>query len=118
MNVKNSVVSGVKIYPINYLINEELTESDLNNLFDTKSFMYSIVINMFRENNIKISNSNIIKMITNDENWMNKFSWNKDKFYEFETKLANAYKNIYNYNDKISKQYAQWWMTIYGFSTN
>ena len=48
---------------------------------------------------------------------MNKFSWDKkDKFYAFESKLSDAYKNIYNYTDKISKQYAQWWMTIYGFS--
>lgn len=116
MNVKNCVISGVKIYPIDYLINEELTESDLSNLFDTKSFTYSLIINMFRENNIKISNSNIIKMITNDKDWMNKFSWNKDKFNEFENKVKKVYKNVYNYTDSVSNQYAQWWMTIFGFS--
>ena len=118
MNVKKCIISGVKIYPIDYLINEELTEYDLSNLFDTKSFIYSIIINMFRENNIKLSNSDIIKMITNDKDWMNKYTWSKDKFDSFESKLSNAYKNIYNYDDKVSKQYAQWWMTIYGFSTN
>jgi hypothetical protein len=116
MNTKLNIVQGVKIYPIDYLINEELTESDLSNLFDSKSFTYSLIINMFRENNIKISNSNIIKMISNDSNWMNKFSWNKDKFNEFEHKVKKVYENVYNYADNVSKQYAQWWMTVFGFS--
>ena len=44
MNKKFQTVSGVKIYPIEYLTNEELTEADLSNIFDTPSLLYSIFV--------------------------------------------------------------------------
>ena len=43
---KFQTVYGVKIYPIDYLCNNELTESDLNNLLDDnkKGLIYSLII--------------------------------------------------------------------------
>ena len=54
-------VYGVRIYPIDYLINEELTESDLNYLFDTKSLLYCIIIGMYRFIDNRKHNCDIIK---------------------------------------------------------
>jgi hypothetical protein len=43
-------VYGTKIYPIEYIGNHELSESELNNLLDNncKSLLYSLIIGMFK----------------------------------------------------------------------
>lgn len=106
---------GITLYPIDYLMNEDLSESDLTNLFDKKSLTYSFIIEMFKENNVKKKNEDIIELITSDNNWMNKYKWAKRKFINFENKLISAYQNIYNYKYNTAKQKAEWFMTIYGF---
>ena len=39
-----------KIYSLDYLSNQELSEEDLYFLFETKSLFYSIIISMFKFN--------------------------------------------------------------------
>ena len=38
----------IEIYDLDYLVNAELTEEDLYNIFETPSLNYSLVINMFK----------------------------------------------------------------------
>ena len=40
---KFQTVYGVKIYPIDYLCNNELTESDLNNLLDNNKILIKVL---------------------------------------------------------------------------
>lgn len=109
---------GVKIYPIDYLCNAELTELDLNNLFDNnkKGLMYSLIIGMFKHINSKKKNYQIIKMITSNKNWMYNNEWTKNQRDDFENILIKIYKNIYQYKDIQAVSLAQWFMTIYGLS--
>ncbi len=111
-------INDVKIYPIDYLVNEELTDSDINNLLNKncKSMLYSFIIGMFKYAGIQKRNQQIIKLINNDENWTNSFNWSKQQRKTYEDKLAKAYKNIYQYGDTISKSYAEWFSIVYGFS--
>ena len=64
---KFQTVYGVRIYPIDYLMSAELTESDLNHLFDTNSLLYSVIIGMYRyigskKQNGQMSNLQILKI--------------------------------------------------------
>lgn len=113
---KFSTVYGVRLYPMDYLINEELTESDINNIFDTNSFLYSVIIGMFREINSPLKNFKIIKMCKTDPNWYTKFTWSKKQFENYEQKIYKAIKNIYQYGDEVSKSKAQWYMIQYAFT--
>ena len=67
-------VYGTKIYPIEYIGNHELTESELNNLLDnnSKGLFYSLVIGMFKISKSSKRNYQIIKMIKEDKKWMYK----------------------------------------------
>ena len=112
-----STVYGVRLYPLEYLMNEELTESDLNHLFDTKSLIYSLIINMFREVNSPLKNFQIINIIKNDNTWLNMYTWNKKTCTNFEKKIAKIYKNIYTYKtNEIPKSLAQFFIIQYGFN--
>ena len=108
-------VYGVRVYPIDYLINNELTETDLSHLFDTPSLKYSIIIGMFRYLGKKKRNSDIIKMITKNNNWINNNEWTEDQFKSYENKLIQVYKNLYYYKDIKATSMAQNFMVLYGF---
>lgn len=111
---KSKQINGKIIYSFDYLINNELTDDDLNNLFDKDSLLYSIVFNMFYHANIKINDNDIYNSIR-AKNFYDKYYW-KHKYQrdEFENNLTKVIKNIYSYTDYISKNIAQWYMTIYG----
>ena len=120
MNEEENVyqtVYGVKIYPIDYLANEELTDTDLNNLLNknSKSMLYSFIIGMFKHMGIQKKNHQIIKTICNEDNWMNSFKWNNKQRKEYEDKIVNAYKNVYQYGNDLERSYAEWFSIIYGF---
>ena len=102
-------VYGVRIYPIEYLMNAELTESDLNWLFgkNSKSLLYSIIIGMFRFIGNKKQNYQIIKIITSDNRWYEKYTWSKKQFEEYEEKITLAFKNLYQYKLEESRIAAQ-----------
>ena len=91
---KFSTVYGVHIYPIEYLMNEELTDDDLSNLFDKKCLTYSIIVEMFHFANIGKSDSEIIHLIQTDKKWMYKYHWTKREQQKFEKKIAQAIQNI------------------------
>lgn len=113
---KFQTVYGVRIFPIEYLMNEELSESDLNYLIDTKSFLYSIIIGMYRETGSKKQNCDIIKDCKKNNKWISNHRWTSEQFYEFENKLIKIIKNIYYVNDIVASSKAQWFMIKYGFS--
>ena len=110
-------VNGITIYSLDYLANEELSDNDLSNLFDNgnKGLLYSIILNMFKFVGIKKSNKDIIKIITTKKKWMNDYIWNTNELKKFEELLTKVLKNIYYWDDNISKQNAQWYIIIYGF---
>ena len=116
MEQKFQTVYGVRLYPLEYLMNEELNDEDLSWLFDQKSLLYSIIIGMFRFIGIKKSNSEIIKLVRKDSKWMYRYFWNTNEQQEFENKLIKIMKNIYYLSDFQAKQKAQWYIIIYGLS--
>lgn len=115
---KFQTVYGVRIFPIEYLMNEELTESDLNWLFDkgSKSLLYSIVLGMFKVIGTSKRNYQIIKMIKSDDKWYEKFSWTQEQFEKYEENVALAIKNLYQYSLEESRIMAQNIMSNYSIN--
>ena len=115
---KFQTVYGVRIFPIEYLMNEELTESDLNWLFDkgSKSLLYSIILGMFKIIGTSKRNYQIIKMIKSDDKWYEKFSWTQEQFKKYEENVALAIKNLYQYSLEESRIMAQNIMSNYSIN--
>jgi len=117
MNKKFQTVSGVKIYPIEYLINEELTESDLSNIFDTPSLLYSIIIGMFKFSGSDIKRNNqIIKLVKEDKRWMYNNYWTHKQSKEFEDILTKIFMNIYCEGEIRARSRAQWEIIWHGLN--
>ena len=117
MNKKFQTVSGIKIYPMEYLMNEELTESDLNNIFDTPSLLYSIIIGMFRfVGNTTKRNNQIIKLVKEDKRWMYKNYWTQKQSKEFEDILTKIFMNVYCEGEIRSRSRAQWEIIWHGLN--
>jgi len=110
-------VYGVKIYPIEFIGNHELTESELNNLLDNnaRGLFYSLVIGMFKTIKSSKRNYQIIKMIKEDKRWMYKYRWSKEQLDNYEKLIIAAYKNLYQYKDAQAISLAQWFIICYGF---
>lgn len=109
-------VNGVKIYSFHYLINNQLNDGDLANLLDNnkKGLLYSIIINMFIHVGINKPYNEIIEL-TYKNKWMNLYTWKYGELTKFENQLSKVLKNIYSYSDNLAKQYAQWYIVLYGF---
>ena len=110
-------VYGVKVYPVEFIGNHELTESELNNLLDNdgKGLFYSLIIGMFKTIKSSKRNYQIIKMIKEDKRWMYKYSWSKEQLDNYEKLIIAAYKNLYQYKDDQAISLAQWFIINYGF---
>ena len=110
-------VYGVKIYPVEFIGNHELTESELNNLLDNngRGLFYSLVIGMFKTINSSKRNYQIIKMIKEDKRWMYRYRWSKEQLDNYENLIIEAYKNLYQYKDAQAISLAQWFIIHYGF---
>lgn len=107
----------MKIFDLDYLEKNELTDDDLYNLFDCKSLIYSLVIGMFKYAGYKkYTNETIIKIIKTDPNWVYKHFWKKRQRKEFENKLIKIFKNVYWYSDIVALKRAQNWMIVYGLN--
>lgn len=107
----------MKIYTLDYLINNELTDEDLHYLFDCKSLKYSLIISMIRfAGYTNFSDNDIIEMITKDNKWIYNLKWTRKQFKIFENKLILAFKNIFIYNNDDAKVYAENWMIQYALS--
>ena len=70
---------------------------------------------MFRYLGKKKRNSDIVKMITKNNNWINNNEWTEDQFKSYENKLIQVYKNLYYYKDVKATSMAQNFMVLYGF---
>ena len=112
-------VYGVKIYPVEFIGNHELTESELNNLLDNngRGLFYSLVIGMFKAIKSSKRNYQIIKMIKEDKRWMYKYRWSQEQLNNYENLIIKAYKNLYQYKDTQAISLAQWFIIHYGFPT-
>ena len=115
MSKKLPTVYGVNLYDLDYLMNEELTENDLNDLFDTKSLLYSIIIQMFKEAGYKYKNYQIVQIIKKD-NWPYRYKWKKSVRDNFEEKVIKIMKNLYSYSDVVARSKGEWFMTFYGLN--
>lgn len=117
-NTRFTTVQGVTIYPIDYLINKELSDNDLNNLLDNdkRGLKYSLIIGMFKFIKSPKRNNQIIKIITNDKKWFENVSWTIEQRKEYEELVIKVYENIYQYKELTAISLAQWFITIYGLS--
>lgn len=107
----------VKIYDLDYLKNEELTEEDLYNIFETPSLLYSLVISMFRQIKDKRSDDEIIDMCKTDERWVYKNYWeSEEQKNNFKEDLKKVIKNVYQCGDIEQDRKASWWMFQYSLS--
>ena len=62
-----------KIFEMDYLMNNDLSEDDLYYLFETSSLNYSLLINEFKYSNQELTDEKkIIKLVQSDEEWMYK----------------------------------------------
>jgi len=109
------IVGGICIYPIDYLMNEELTEFDLVNLFETPSLLYSYIVGMYKYIGNNKSILNIINEVRRDNKWTSRYKWTKKQQLNYEDIFSKVIKNIYCTSDKISKQKAEWYTICYGF---
>lgn len=105
----------IKIFDLNYLLNEEYTEDDLFLLFETKSLLYSLIYGMFKFVNKNISNDEIKKIIKR-KNWVYKNYWTEKQCKEFQNKLINIYKRIYYVSDYIATVKTQSFIIQYGLT--
>lgn len=106
----------VKIYDINYLVNEELTEDDLYNIFETPSLTYSLVIGMFKESGSTMSEKEILKLCKTDTDWMYKHFWTQKQKNNYYKKVTSIVHNVYQYDEIQSTSWTDWWMFMYGLS--
>lgn len=115
---KYQTVYGTKIYPIEYIGDHELTESELNNLLDNdkKGLFYSLVIGMFKVIKSPKRNYQIVKILKDDKRWMYKYKWTKEQCDDYEQLIIKAYKNIYQYKDNAAIALAQWFIINYGLT--
>ena len=115
---KYQTVYGTKIYPIEYIGDHELTESELNNLLDNnkKGLFYSLIIGMFKVIKFQKRNYQIVKMIKEDKQWMYKYKWTKEQCNDYEQLIVKAYKNLYQYKDIAATNLAQWFIINYGLT--
>ena len=114
---KFQTVYGVKIYPIDYLLENDLTESDLENLLGSankKSLVYSIILGMLNYVGIKKRNCDIIKQITKDSKWFTKYQWTSKQCLEYEQKIAKIIQKLYLYSEERALSVAQWYISLYG----
>lgn len=111
-------VYGTRIYPIEFIGDHELTESELNNLLDNnkKGLLYSLIIGMFKVIKSSKRNNQIIKMVLEDKRWMYKYQWSKKQCEDYEKLIIKAYKNIYQCGDVQANSLMQWFIINYGIT--
>ena len=106
-----------KIYSLDYLSNEELTEEDLYYLFDTPSLTYSLIVNMFRHaGEDKKTDADIINLCKNDDKWVYKYFWTKKQRTSYLQLIIPIFKNVYQYNNILAASSAEWFLFQFGLS--
>lgn len=113
---KKQKIIDCKIYSIDYLIERELSEADLYNLFDKNSLLYSFVIGMFRHIGSKMTDEEIIHMAKTQERWVYENYWSQEQKDLYRKKITKAFMNIYQYKEHIADHNAQWFLFSYGLT--
>jgi hypothetical protein len=98
----------VKIYEIDYLINNELSEEDLFHIFETPSLTYSLVIGMFKHSGSKLTEKEILKICKTDENWMYKHCWTQKQKDSYYSKVSDVVHNVYQYGEDQCNSWVDW----------
>lgn len=116
MSANYKTVNDIKLYPIEYLLDKEIIENDIDILLDNdgKNLKYSIIVSMFKFAGYDIAPEKIINMIRENNSWITKYSWTKSKFNKYENILKNVFSNIYQYKDDKLDSYTEWFMIFYG----
>ena len=104
-----------KLYTLEYLLNEELTDEDLVNILYKKSFNYSIIYNMFKFIDKEEDESILYNKIIKDNTWLNTYHFTKRQYNKYKDILAQIYKNIYQVGIKTAYINADNWLMFYGF---
>lgn len=110
------VKSYYKLYDLDYLCDEEITENDLYWIFDTDSLLYSLIIGMFRYVGYDMSNKDILTLCRDNDRWMYEYFWTQSQRNEFRKKLIKLIKNIYSYKDGSAESKADWWLFEWGLT--
>ena len=116
MGKKLLKVNNVNIYDIDYLMNTEFDEEDLHNIFDTSSLSFSLLLNMFWFMHDKRDNDEIINMCTRDNKWVYNNFWTRKQREQYTKKIANVYRNVYQYGPANSRRAAEQWINFFGFT--
>lgn len=104
-----------KIYSIDYLINNELTDEDLHNLLDKSSLILSFVLYEFRMIGDKRENWVILKEVKTEEGWSDNYFFNKQQRERFIDDISKVYKNLYVYDNIACKRNAEHFALMFGF---
>ena len=106
-----------KIFELDYLKNEELSEDDLYYLFETPSLNYSLLVGEFLFTNQELKDEKkIIKLAKTDKDWMYKYFWSAEQRKEFESICNKIFKNIYCSKDAEAESKTAWWILMYGLT--
>ena len=103
----------IKLYDIKYLQNNELSEDDLHNVFDTKSLSYSLKIYMIKLICPTINEQTLIHTLT-DNTYYKTYTFTNKLFEQAINDIAIVYKNIYRYNTKRCYQTAEGYVMFNG----
>lgn len=104
-----------KIYSIDYLVNNELTDEDLRNLLDKSSLILSLILHQFRIIGDTREDWVILKEVKTKEDWMENYFFSKKQRNNFIDDVSKVYKNIYRCNHTTCKRSAENFVLAFGF---
>lgn len=106
-----------KIFELEYLAKEDLTENDLHYLFDKSSLIYSLIQGMHRITGDYTNIAKIVNDSKHDNGWINRRHFrSKRERDKFISQAIDVIKNVYQYSDYLSKRWVDDFMFHYGFS--
>ena len=108
--------NNIKIYTIEYLLNKDISDQDLEYLFSNNdSIILSIIFYQFTQFTNIQSLDKFWDEIHKD-NWYDKYYYeDKEKFNKFKSIIYNIYKNLYCWNNKRCIDTTNMFLLNYGF---
>lgn len=116
MSKKIKKVQGVNFYSVDYLINHELNENELYDLFETPSLHYSLFLGMFAFIGDKRTPDELITMGKKDSDWMYKNFWSEQQKQQYIELVTKILMNIYQFGKETSRHNAEHWVCFNGLS--
>lgn len=108
----------IKIYDIDYLANDELTDDDLHHLFDCNALHGSFIHYMLKESGLELSRRKLHKVITLDNSWVMDNHLTSAQVAKVKHKFRQCIHNIYQYGPYHTKRWVDDWWIRYGLSIN